>query len=150
MLKINRVIKFAIICVAITAAACANATNMYQVYVNSATAKWNVNQGGWSTTVTVNFTVNNKGPNHICHVKWTGDFWKTYNTINAKYLSSSGSSENWQAIQSVSGQYPGTAEYVVSCTDLSGQQQVVSVQYGSITTYGLTLQSALGSMPFGW
>jgi len=150
MFKKNIAVKLAVFIIAIFISSVANATNMYQVLVNSASAKWAVNQGGWSTTMTVNFTVNNKGPNHICNVKWTRDFWVTYNTINAKFVSFSGSSESWQAVQGVPGQYIGTAEYVVTCTDLSGQQQVVSVQSGAITTYGLTLQSPVGSTPFGW
>lgn len=150
MFRKNSVKKIAAVVTLASVASMANATNMYQVLVNSASAKWAVNQGGWSTTVTVNFTVNNAGPNHICALKWTRDFWKTYNTVNAQYVSTVGSSEKWKAVQSLPGQYTGTAEYVVSCTDLSGQQQVVSVQYGAITTYGLTLQSAVGSTPFGW
>lgn len=128
----------------------AHATNMHQILISSASAKWSANQGGFTTTMKVNFVVNNSGPNHICQLKWTKDFWVTYNTVNAKFINTSGSSENWQAVQSVPGQYTGTAEYAVTCTDLTGQQQVVSVQFGSITTPGLTLQSPMGSTPFGW
>lgn len=142
--------KFGLFIAIIFASSLANATNMYQVSVNSATAKWSVNQGGWHTAMTVNFTVNNAGPNHICSLKWTKDFWKTYYTVNATYVNTVGVSEKWKAVQGVAGQLLGTAEYVVSCTDLTGQQQVISPQFGTLTTYGLTLQSAMGSTPFGW
>lgn len=150
MFKIHLMVKSIILVSAMALSSIASATNMYQVLVNSASAKWTVNQFGWTTTVTVNFTVNNKGPNHICALKWTRDFWKTYNTVNAKFVSATTTSENWQAVQSLPGQYTGTAEYVVSCTDLTGQQQITSVQFGAITTYGLTVQSAMGATPFGW
>lgn len=150
MYQKNLVIKFTILAVAISTASIANATNMRQVFVNSASGKWSVDQGGWRTAVSVNFTVNNAGPNHICSMKWTRDFWVTHRTVNAKFVNTVGTSENWKASETVGGQYIGTMEYIIICADLSGQQQVVSPTFGTLTTYGLTLQTPVGSTPFGW
>lgn len=81
-----------------------------------------VSQGGGSS-LSVNFQILNRGPNHLAGIYVTTNSWATWQIIPAAFESFSSEGENWTANFSVQTQVR-TFEFVVFCDDLGGVNTV--------------------------
>jgi len=78
---------------------------------------------GGGSSLSVNFQILNRGPNHIAGLFVTTNSWATWQVIPAGFVSFSSEGENWTANFGVQTQVR-TFEFVIFCDDLGGVNTV--------------------------
>lgn len=79
-------------------------------------------QGG-GTSLTVNFQIHNRGPNHISGLYVTTDSWATWQIVPGRFVDFNDGGENWVANFGVTTQTK-TFEFVIFCDDFGGVNSV--------------------------
>jgi hypothetical protein len=78
---------------------------------------------GGGSSLSVNFQIFNKGPNHIAGLFATTDSWATWQLVPARFVDFSDGGENWVANFNVTTQVR-TFEFVIFCDDFGGVNSV--------------------------
>jgi hypothetical protein len=79
-------------------------------------------QGGGSS-LSVNFQIFDRGPNHLAGLFVTTNSWATWQVVPAGFVGFSGGGEDWAASFGVETQVQ-TFEFVIFCDDLGGVNTV--------------------------
>lgn len=80
---------------------------------------------GGGSSLSVNFQVFNRGPNHIAGLIVTTDSWRTWQEIPARFDSFSDGGENWLA--NFRADTKVTFEFVIFCDDFGGVNSVTRI-----------------------
>lgn len=126
----------------------ASAANLRGIRFLSGDATNSAGAGGTSSTLRVQYALDNQGLDHTCQLTYSVDGWRTSSTANATFGSLSGSSEIWNASASVPGN-SARFVYSFSCTDL-GQTQIISAQTGAIVSHGVTARDQVRVATAHW
>jgi hypothetical protein len=84
------------------------------------------NQGGSSSSLTVDLRVFKRGPAHVVGLIYTTNFWKTRNEQLAEFQRFEGDFEVWQAKVNTPGNNT-SFEYVIFCEDYRDFQNVKKI-----------------------
>lgn len=121
------------------------AANLISLSPTAGTLKLECNRGGCNSySYTAKWQLRNRGPNHICQVRYTLNNWQNYSTLNAQFASFSGNVENWQV--KINAGRGNTLRYVIICEDFDKNIRVVESNGTTRTTRGFKLQSPMQSI----
>jgi hypothetical protein len=127
----------------------ASAANLQAVHVISGDATNYVNQGGSGSKLSVTFSVDNSGLDHVCQLTWSTDGWRSQNISTAVFSHTAGVTEYWGAGANAPGTTGATFVYNVSCTDY-GQTQTIYAATGALTSYGVTVRDQVNVAVSHW